>query len=111
MTDSRLDVTLLLPSKESAANLDEEGKYHNENGPAYTTPYVSYFLNHGEDWTDEEYETFIRNKANELFPEDDLSTFPFSQLVSIVHTTENWEKRGTYNRPPIDWGELLKAVI
>lgn len=101
-----------MPYKSTSAteHFDEQNRYHNENGPAYTTPNVSYFLNHGEDWSDEEYETFIKNKAQQLFPDENLTNLPLSQLVSIVHTTEGWEKRGTYNRPVIDWGELLTAV-
>lgn len=129
MTDSQPDVMLVFPAnlyqrkntllehmpyenkKLATEHFDEKNRYHNENGPAYTTSDVSYFLNHGEDWSDEEYEIFIKNKAQQLFPEENLTNLPLSQLVSIVHTTEGWEPRGTYNRPAIDWGELLRAII
>lgn len=85
----------------SEAYQDENGYYHNENGPAIVTEQTSYFINHGVDWDKETYETFIRNTAQKLFPNDEINNYPFTQIESLVLTTKGWGRREKlYLSPP-----------
>lgn len=73
---------------------DEEGKYHNDNGPAIITKTGVYFISHGHDWLPQRYENFIRELAVKLYPEQDLPLVPFTQLESIIMAEKGWiEKR------------------
>lgn len=80
---------------------DENGYYHNENAPAIITEQTSYFIEHGVDWDKETYETFIRNTAQKLFPNDEINSYPFTQIESLVLTSKGWGRREKlYLSPP-----------
>lgn len=90
---------------------DSLGRFHNDNGPALITDIATYFLTHEEEWELEKYETFIREQATQLLPNENLNGYPFNQLESIVYTLNNWPTRQTYPiSPKVDWGSLLSAT-
>ena len=86
------------PTKSSIIEMfqDENGKYHNDNGPAIITKTAVYFINHGHDWSTEKYENFIRKLATELYPEQDLTEVPFTQIESIIMTEKGWGEKRTF---------------
>lgn len=74
---------------------DEHGNYHNDNGPAIITPDNVYFITHGHDWSEQKYETYIRELAKTLYPDMKTETTPFIQLESIILTSQGWGQRIT----------------
>lgn len=86
------------PTKSSIIEMfqDENGKYHNDNGPAIITETAVYFINHGHDWSTEKYERFIRNLAFELYPEQHLAEAPFTQIESIIMAEKGWGEKRTF---------------
>lgn len=74
---------------------DENGNYHNDNGPAIITPDNVYFITHGHDWSEQKYETYIRELAKTLYPDMKTETAPFIQLESIILTSQGWGQRIT----------------
>lgn len=81
------------PSKVLKTRKDVKGSFHNNNGPAVITEDGVYFCEHGYDWTDEQYEKFIRTKIKQMKTGLNLKGIPPTQLASIVHTSENWGER------------------
>ena len=81
------------PSKVLHYKKNEEGRFHNLKGPAVVTQDAVYFVNNGKDWTDEEYNQYIKTEIRKIDPSLQTSLFPISQLISIVHTAKNWGTR------------------
>lgn len=78
---------------------DDEGNYHAENYPAIITEDNVYFLNHGKDWDDQKYENYIREKAANLYSDENTAQYTFSQMESIILTTLGWGSRKKLRNP------------
>lgn len=89
-------------SKIVTHHVDEEGYYHNENGPAIICEDAIYFAHHGLDWTDEEYKKYILKTAVSLLPQDSIQKLPFSQLESIILTHNCWGHRKLLLTTPVN---------
>lgn len=82
-----------LPPGVLESNLDDLKMFHNDNGPAIITADNVYFIEHGIDWNDEKYETYIRQLFTEIASETTPNEYPFTQLESIVLTSKGWGQR------------------
>lgn len=92
---------------------DENGNYHNDNGPAIITETEVYFVTHEEEWENPKYEAYIYKIAKELFPDEDLTHHSFDQIESIVLTSKGWGNRQKLHNPIIimmdeEWSNLTK---
>lgn len=81
------------PSKVTFYKKNNEGRFHNLKGPAVVTEEAVYFVKDGKDWTDEEYNEYIKVQIRKIDPTIKINIFPLSQLISIVHTAKNWGPR------------------
>lgn len=82
-----------LPPGVLESNLDDLKMFHNDNGPAIITADNVYFIEHGIDWNDEKYETYIRQLFTEIASEIPSNEYPFNQIESIVLTSKGWGQR------------------
>lgn len=83
-------------------HVDEEGYYHNDDGPAIICEDSVYFAHHGVDWTNEQYKKYILKTVKSLLPEEPIKTLPFSQLESIILTHNNWGHRKLLLSEPVN---------
>lgn len=72
---------------------DKNGKYHNDDGPAYISETEVGFATHGKDWDKEKYQTYIIECLKEISPETDTTNIPFTQIESIVYSLKGWGRR------------------
>lgn len=85
------------PKNMAESILDADQYPHNLKGPALVShEKESYYYTHGIQWSDEEYENFIRREIIILEPNLSPENYPFSQLESIVLAAKGFNKRAIF---------------
>lgn len=85
------------PKNMAEAILDADQYPHNLHGPALVShENESYYYTHGIQWSDEEYENFIKREIIILDRTLNLKDYPFSQLESIVLAARGFNKRAIF---------------
>lgn len=87
---------------------DENGNYHNDNGPAYISETEVGFATHGKDWDKEKYQTYIIECLKEISPETDITNVPFAQIESIVYALKGWGRRKMLVK---DYSKIISEIM